>query len=463
MRKRGRITRKKQKGGVYISGGSFGAVFTPPPCLKNDTSTYEDDEIGKLMSKVEAEKEKLIVQRVMMALPEKASEYSFKEYRGECTPDTANPDLTSHPILLQNIANKTILRYPYGGVPLLKMVNYITEDDPSVTKAKVNKRVIFIINQLHSLFYGLKDFGDYGIIHRDIKPDNVVVSESGAMRYIDFGLALFKDEIEAPGQRRYGYDSLSYLYWPLECLFCLGPEGIFFCQEKNKELARQYLFFTKEQRYSPAGTMTETYHPRRKELLGLLGIPYTDAGQKQLIDILFEETEYAANYLFTAHFPDLHAIFTYMTAPVAMNEGAAGGGGAALVPSIDKNRYRVVNIKAMYDYLVQPENPAEAAARAPIKARLFEFNRMCKVSLLEKFDVFSLGITIGALFAGIKGNLEMQKARVPPFERDRVGKAKIAEDYIFSLAVRMLNPRFTQRPSAEGILREYEAARSGWM
>jgi serine/threonine-protein kinase len=44
---------------------------------------------------------------------------------------------------------------------------------------------------LYQVATGLSDLHAQGIIHRDIKPDNIKIDESGLVKIFDFGLARF--------------------------------------------------------------------------------------------------------------------------------------------------------------------------------------------------------------------------------------------------------------------------------
>ena len=45
---------------------------------------------------------------------------------------------------------------------------------------------------IQELLYAINYCHSQGIVHRDIKPDNIMVTKNGSIRIIDFGLATFK-------------------------------------------------------------------------------------------------------------------------------------------------------------------------------------------------------------------------------------------------------------------------------
>jgi serine/threonine protein kinase len=72
---------------------------------------------------------------------------------------------------------------------------------------QLRKRFVFdnydATHLLYQMLEGLKALHEKNIIHRDIKPGNIILQRDGRMKFIDFGLAKSlesKDETEATGE-----------------------------------------------------------------------------------------------------------------------------------------------------------------------------------------------------------------------------------------------------------------------
>ena len=67
-------------------------------------------------------------------------------------------------------------------------------------------------------FLGLKSLHDNGIAHRDVKSDNVLISENGAVYVSDLG---YCDSVESDGNCA-GIGLVGTPHW-------MAPEGVYFC------------------------------------------------------------------------------------------------------------------------------------------------------------------------------------------------------------------------------------------
>ena len=70
---------------------------------------------------------------------------------------------------------------------------------------------------LFSILTGLSGCHRLGVIHRDMKPENVILTNDGRTRIIDFGVALDTNR----GDKRFGYG-----HWHMGTLRTTAPEGI---------------------------------------------------------------------------------------------------------------------------------------------------------------------------------------------------------------------------------------------
>lgn len=85
-----------------------------------------------------------------------------------------------------------IVRIPsgVGGDVDAIVLEFIDGDSPAIGEYSVDDEYLRVIWQIAS---GLSDIHSYGIIHRDIKPNNVMIDKEGVVKIYDFGLSRSND------------------------------------------------------------------------------------------------------------------------------------------------------------------------------------------------------------------------------------------------------------------------------
>jgi serine/threonine protein kinase len=73
--------------------------------------------------------------------------------------------------------------------------------------------------EVHHLLKGLKFFKDHGLVHNDIKPQNILIDENGKMHFIDFGIMRTKKDIIQSSKSNTNYLGIYHWSYPFDCAF----------------------------------------------------------------------------------------------------------------------------------------------------------------------------------------------------------------------------------------------------
>jgi len=180
-----------------LGKGTYGCAYQPPVC----TSAFDTGDPAYLVGKIatpDGVKKELAVSKILTQCPACAN------YFGILTGNSCDPAITSklkkecpiveeEPDIVKSYSSK------YGGVSLSTYVknNTITMD--------------WIYDQYTHLLEGLVILKGYGILHRDIKQDNILVDDKGVCRIIDFGISLIKPDAVSLDKSKLDF----YRVWPI--------------------------------------------------------------------------------------------------------------------------------------------------------------------------------------------------------------------------------------------------------
>ena len=86
-------------------------------------------------------------------------------------------------------------------------------------KTNTKKRTDNFWLEVHHLIKGLQIFKNHGIVHNDIKPQNILFNSKGKMKYIDFGLMRKKKDIINLSKNNNNFLGIFHWSYPFDCGF----------------------------------------------------------------------------------------------------------------------------------------------------------------------------------------------------------------------------------------------------
>jgi len=195
---------------ALIGTGTYGCVFKPPlKCRyqKDFDTTYSGDIMKLMRENVMALDEEEVSRVVRKADPH--SNYFLPLVGNKCLIDTEKEvDEIKKCNRYDRDTDKSLYRgffIKYGGVTLY---DYIYNNP---NKALININNMW--NIMHHLIKGLNLLQKLGIMHLDIKINNIVVDNNNVPKFIDFGFATFVDSFEYVNAKKGVYYQIYPLFY----------------------------------------------------------------------------------------------------------------------------------------------------------------------------------------------------------------------------------------------------------
>lgn len=186
-----------------IGIGSYGCVYRPPPCRTPSMTGPDYEYVGKLVAQKDVSTELAVSERLREA------GVNWEPYVAILLGDSCSLD--THDPIYEDCQSRTDIPfegtyevYPsrYAGIPLWKYL-----DEPVTYKWlwEAFRQLVRTLDFIHS----------WNIYHNDIRSDNILVDETGAVRLIDFGLAIMDPTPESLAQAKLNVSTENPLFYNL--------------------------------------------------------------------------------------------------------------------------------------------------------------------------------------------------------------------------------------------------------
>lgn len=128
-------------------------------------------------------KEFLSLKVLQMKLEDKEQEYLTELYKRDVE-------------ALSRLNHPNIIKYINSGIDdnkfYIVMENFLSENLEDY-QSKGNLEIVDILNIIEQILVGIIEAHNKNIIHRDIKPTNILISDEGKVKIIDFGISKILD------------------------------------------------------------------------------------------------------------------------------------------------------------------------------------------------------------------------------------------------------------------------------
>lgn len=203
----------RKTGGALLGEGSYGCVFHPTIPCENEKASRKG--VGKVVfDRDEAEEEFAIMKHIQKIDPE---EKYFNPVLHKCK--VSGPKMSQHDPDSKNC--KLINRNKQTALGSISQLIY-KEKGVSLERYQASKKhslfTIAGIREYLNIAKGCELLAKHKLVHRDLKPDNIIRTDAGSLIMIDFGLNISFDEVFSPMQSN--MLEANYFVFPPEFSMC---------------------------------------------------------------------------------------------------------------------------------------------------------------------------------------------------------------------------------------------------